>query len=66
VRIVTQWEEKIIGDYSYLPPKVEQEIKSHVLKLKQYMSGQTQTDMRSLEYQVSASKEKGNGRTQLV
>jgi hypothetical protein len=31
-----------------LPPKVEEEVKSYVLKLEEYMFGLTPTDLRSL------------------
>jgi hypothetical protein len=38
---------------SDLPQEVEEEIKSHVLKLEEYMFGLTPSDLRSLAYQVS-------------
>jgi hypothetical protein len=38
---------------SDLPPEVEEEIKSHVLRLEEYMFGLTPSDLHSLAYQVS-------------
>jgi hypothetical protein len=47
-----QLKEKNLTD---LPPKVEEEVKSYVLKVEEYMFGLTPTDLRSLAYQVEVS-----------
>jgi hypothetical protein len=60
-----------VGNLSYLPMKVKEEIKIHVLKLEKYVFRPTPTNFLCLSYHVSVSpnlgyrRRKGKGKTKL-